>query len=95
MLLARRDLEELILELVPVATRFVELFFCDMRDIHLFIAAGLAELPDEIIQLVAEERSFRRPKRQARATSSENVKRSSLGPSFLWSRFSASSRIVR
>ena len=81
--LARRDAEELILELVPVPAPLVEFFFRDVRDVHAFVPCGFAEFPDIAVEDVAEHRALRGPERQSRADEVGEGKEVELYPEFL------------
>ena len=78
-----------------MAAHFVKVLFGNMGNFHFLIAVFFAEFPDEIVQGIPKNGSFGRPKQETGADEIGKMKRSKAGPSILWSRLFASSRIFR
>ena len=65
--LARRDAKELGAELLPMTAFFIQIFFGEVGNIHLFIARFFAERPHIVVQEVPHERAARGEERKSRA----------------------------
>src|SRR3989344_5093879 len=65
--LARGNPEELVGEFVPMPTLFVQVFFGDMGDSDALVAVLGAQLPDKLIELLAQGGALGCPQRQPRA----------------------------
>src|SRR3989344_1600355 len=59
--LARSYVEEIVPKFVPMAARLVELFFRNVRYLNFLISTLLYELPDVVVEKVADESAAWRP----------------------------------
>src|SRR3989344_6846176 len=65
--LARGNPEELVGKFVPVPALFVQVFFSDVGDSDALVAVLGAQLPDKLIELLAQGCALGCPQRQPRA----------------------------